>query len=148
MGTTTAERRSFLRAVVESAQITGDRTAPWRGIGGYAARFASEDEVIVELHAEWLRLLVARLHQGRVVPQRTPANVRDLYDQLSEEHPTLRGILDAHRANPVLWDPVAREHAMLAGVAGLVPDGTDEELAAAIGRSLVSQRIPVQRTSR
>jgi hypothetical protein len=148
MGNTALQRRSFLRAVLESSQTTGDRTAPWRGIGGYATRFDSEDELLVELHREWVRLLVSRLHQRRIVAQRTPADVRDLYDQLREEHPTLRGILDAHRANPALWEPTSGEHAMVARVAGLAPDGTAEELGAAIGRTLVTQRIPVQRSWR
>src|SRR3954462_7514277 len=96
-GTTTVQRRSFMRAVLESAQTTGDRAAPWRGIGGFTARFDSEEELLGELHGEWVRLLVARLHAGRVVAQRTPGNVRDLYDEIREANPTLWGILDTHR---------------------------------------------------
>jgi hypothetical protein len=146
-GGSALQRRSFLRAVLESAQTTGDRAAPWRGIGGFTARFDTEEELLVELHGEWVRLLVARLHAGMVVAQRTPGNVRDLYDEIRNAHPTLWEILDTHRANPALWEATAREHAMLARVAGLVPDGTAEELSAAIGRALVSQRIPAQRAS-
>jgi hypothetical protein len=147
MGTTTLQRRSFLRAVIESAQTTGDVVAPWRGIGGYATQFATESDLLVELHAEWVRLLVSRLHQGRIVAARTPANVRDLYDEVRGKHPTLGAILDTHRANPALWEPTCREHAMLAKVAGLVPEGTLPELAGAVGRALVSQRVPMQRAA-
>src|SRR3954451_3046059 len=125
-GSTTMKRRSFMRAVLESAQTTGDRAAPWRGIGGFSTRCDSEEELLVELHGEWVRLLVARLHAGRVVAERTPGNVRDLYDEIRNAHPTLWEILDTHRANPALWEATAREHAMLARVAGLVPDGTAE----------------------
>ena len=79
------------------------------------------------------------------VPQRTASNVRDLYDQICVDNQTLRGILDAHVANPALWEPTAREHAMLARIAGLVPEKADGEHAAVLGRALVSQRIPAQR---
>ena len=107
--------------------------------------FDDEDDLLVELHREWLRLLVGRLHRGEIVARRTATNVRDLYDEVCAEHPTLRRILDSHEANPALWEPASREHAMLARIAGLVQDGTSNEDAADLGRALVAQRIPVQR---
>jgi hypothetical protein len=144
MRSTTLRRRNFVRAVLASAQTTGDAVAPWHQVGDVDAEFDDEADLLVELHREWVRLLVARLHRGEVVAQRTPGNVRDLYDEISTSHPTLRGILDAHRANPALWDPTAREHAMLARVAGLASDDVAPEQASSLGRALVSQRIPVQ----
>jgi hypothetical protein len=135
-----------MRAVLRNAQDTGDTVAPWRAVGEVQEHFADDDDLLVELHAEWVRLLVARLHQGEIVPERTPTNVRDLYDEVSTRHTTLRRILDAHAANPALWEHTAREHAMLARIAGLAPEGTLGEVAAAAGRSLVTQRIPSQRS--
>ena len=148
MGTTTARRRNVIRAVIRSAQHTGDTIAPWQEVGEVQEHFEDSDDLLVELQAEWVRVLVARLHRGVVVAERTPANVRDLYDEVRGTHPTLRRILDAHAANPALWEHTAREHAMLARIAGLAPDGTHSEVAAAAGRSLVSQRIPTQRSAR
>ncbi|WP_148572449.1 hypothetical protein [Nocardioides caldifontis] len=147
MGTTTLHRRDVMRAVIESSRSTGDRVAPWAGLAGLAEHFDGEDDLLVEMHREWLRVLVGRLHRGEVVAQRTPANVRDLYDEMCAAHPTLRGILDAHELNPALWEPTEREHALLARIAGLAPEGTPAENAAALGRSLVKQRIPVQRST-
>ncbi|HET6562319.1 MAG TPA: hypothetical protein VFG72_10625 [Marmoricola sp.] len=136
-----------MRAVLRNAQHTGDVVAPWREIGEVDEHFEDPDDLLVELHREWLRLLVARLHRGEVVAERTPTNVRDLYDEVCGEHRTLRRILDAHTANPALRERTAREHAMLARIAGLAPEGTLGEVAAAAGRSLVSQRVPTQRSA-
>jgi hypothetical protein len=147
MSTTTARRRNVVHAVLRSAQHTGDAVAPWQEVGEVQEHFADSDDLLVELHLEWVRVLVARLHRGVVVAERTPGNVRDLYDEVCGKHRTLRRILDAHAANPALWEHTAREHAMLARIAGLAPDGTLGELAAAAGRSLVSQRIPTQRSA-
>jgi hypothetical protein len=147
MGITTVRRRDFMRAVLVQAQDRGDTVAPWRalGLGGVEQHFDDEADLLVELHREWLRVLVGRLHRGGIVAQRTVANVRDLYDEVCRDHPTLRRILDTHQANPALWEPTAREHAMLARIAGLVQEGTSTEDAADLGRAVVSQRIPVQR---
>ena len=149
MGITTLQRRDFMRAVIAHAQTKGDAVAPWRALGrhlgGVEQNFDDEGDLLVELHREWLRRLVGRLHRGEIVAFRTVANVRDLYDEVSRDHPTLRRILDNHSANPALWEPTVREHAMLARIAGLVEEGTSTEDAAALGRAMVSQRIPVQR---
>lgn len=145
MGTTNLRRRNVIRAVLVIAQRQGDAVAPWREMVDIEELFDDEADLLVELHREWVRLLLGRLHHGEIVPERTPGNVRDLYDEVAHENPTLRTILDTHRANPALWEPTAREHAMLARIAGLAPDGTSGEEAAAKGRALVMQRIPVQR---
>lgn len=145
MGSTTVRRRNYMRAVIEKAQHSGDSIAPWQRVGVVEEHFDDESDLLVELHREWVRVLVARLHRGRVVAQRTAANVRDLYDEVSRTHPTLRGILDAHLANPALWEPTSREHAMLARIAGLAAEETQGEHAAVLGRALVTQRLPMQR---
>ena len=147
MGITTLRRRDFMREVLVRARAHGDTTAPWRGLGpgGVEQHFDDEGDLLVELHREWLRVLVGRLHRGEIVAQRTVGDVRDLYDEVSRDHPTLRNILDTHQANPALWEPTSREHAMLARIAGLVAERMSTEDAADLGRALVSQRIPVQR---
>ena len=151
MGITTVRRRDFMRAVLAGAQDTDDVVAPWRRVGvgqvlgGVEQHFDDEGDLLVELHREWLRLLVGRLHRGEIVARRTVAHVRDLYDEVCRDHPTLRRILDTHQANPALWEPASREHAMLARIAGLVPEGMTTEDAADLGRAVVTQRIPVQR---
>ncbi len=147
MGITTLRRRDYMRAVLVNAKATGDTIAPWQSVGDVELHFDDEADLLVEMHREWLRVLVARLHRGEIVAQRTPANVRDLYDEVAEANPTLRRILDAHEANPALWEPTAREHGMLARIAGLAPDGTGAELASSTGRLLVTQRIPLQRAA-
>lgn len=136
-----------MRAVLVHAQAEGDVVAPWRtvGLGGIEQHFDDEGDLLVELHREWLRVLVGRLHRREIVARRTAANVRDLYDQVCRDHPTLRRILETHQANPALWEPTAREHAMLARIAGLVPDGKSTADAADLGRALLLERIPVQR---
>jgi hypothetical protein len=139
-----SSRRGYLRAVLESARVTDDVVAPWTRVPGLDAAFASEADLLVDLHQEWIRLLVGRIHRGGVVAQRTPANVRDLVDEVRAENPTLRRILDTHEADPALWSPTAKEHAMLARVAGLATDDASTERASALGRALVTQRIPVQ----
>jgi hypothetical protein len=138
-------RRDCIRQVLDRARASGDHVAPWRAVAEVADRFADEADLLVELHREWLRLLVGRLHRGGIVPRRTPANVRDLHDEVAAEHPTLRELLDAHAAHPALWEPTAAEHAMLAVLAGLATHETQRETAAATGRALLVQRIPVQR---
>jgi hypothetical protein len=145
MGISTLRRRDVMRTVLDISRANGDARAPWREIDDVDKHFDDEAEVLVELHREWVRVLLGRLHGGQIVAQRTPANVRDLYDDLCAEHPTLRGILDANDANPALWDPTVREHAMLARIAGLADDRNTAEDAASLGRALVHQRIPVQR---
>ena len=147
MGNTTVRRRDFMRAVLVRAQHNTEAVAPWRadGLGGIEQHFDDEGDLLVELHRESLRLLVGRLHRGEIVARRTVADVRDLYDEVCRDHPTLRRILDAHHAQPALWEPTAREHAMLARIAGLVPDGMTTQDAADLGRAVVTQRIPVQR---
>lgn len=136
-----------MRAVLAQARNGGDTSSPWRalGAGGIGRHFDDEADLLVELHREWLRLLVGRLHRGEIIAHRTPADVRDLYDEARRDHPTLRGILDTHQANPALWEPTVREHAMLARIAGLVPEGMSIHDAADLGRALLNQRIPVQR---
>ena len=141
----TLGRRSYMRAVLESARTSGNALAPWAAVDDLEQHFSGESDLLAELHREWLRLLVGRLHRGEVVGRRTPANVRDLYDEVVETHPTLRRILDTHHADPALWESTAGEHAMLARIAGLAPEGALQEEAAAAGRALVHQRIPVQR---
>ena len=149
MGITALRRRDYLRAVLAQAQHDGDVVAPWRSmtaeLGEVEQHFVDEGELLVELHQEWLRALVGRLHRGEIVAQRSIGNVRDLYDEVCADNPTLRGILDANRARPELWEPTDREHAMLARIAGLVPDDTSFVDAAVLGRALIMQRIPMQR---
>jgi hypothetical protein len=153
MGITTLQRRDFMRAVIARAQDDRDAVSPWRGLvaagaaGQLGQYFDDEADLLMELHREWLRLLVGRLHHGEIVARRTVAEVRDLYDAVCADQPTLRRILDNHRADPALWEPVAREHAMLARIAGLAPEGTPHAEAAELGRALVTQRIPVQRSA-
>ncbi len=147
MGAATRRRRSIVREVLEQARATGDMVAPWTRVPEVREHFADEGDLLVELHREWVRLLVGRLHSGEIVAQRTPANVRDVYDAVAAENPTLRRVLDVHVANPVLWESTALEHAMLARIAGLTPEGTEPEVAAATGRALVVQRIPAQRSA-
>lgn len=149
MGITTVRRRDYMRAVLAAARAQDDAVAPWRvleaTLGDVEQHFDDEDDLLVELHREWLRMLVARLHRGEIVAVRSVGNVRDLYDEVVAEHPTLRRILDTHRANPALWEPTAAEHAMLARIAGLVADDATPEEAASLGRAVVTQRIPLQR---
>jgi len=144
MAVTTLQRRDFMRAVVAQAHDDGSAVSPWRG-GSLYQYFDDEADLLVELHREWLRVLVGRLHHGEIVARRTVAEIRDLYDAACADHPTLRRLLDSHLANPALCEPVCREHAMLARIAGLAPEGTSTEDAAELGRVLVSLRIPVQR---
>jgi hypothetical protein len=134
-----------MRRVLAHALATDDPVAPWTGMSEVEEHFADVTDLLVELHREWLRLLVGRLHRGEIVAQRTPANVRDLYDEVADAHPMLRRILDAHALNPVLWEPTAREYAMLARIAGLADVEANDEPAAALGGALVTQRIPAQR---
>jgi hypothetical protein len=145
MPTVQLQRRTVMRDIVRNAQETGDTVAPWRHTEDVEGHFVDEADVLLEVHREWVRVLVARLHQREIVAERTPVRVRDLYDEVSSDHPTLRAILDANAAHPVLWEPTAQEHSLLARIAGLAPAGTHPELAATIGRTLVSQRIPAQR---
>jgi hypothetical protein len=145
MPTLSLQRRTVMRDIVRNAQETGDTRAPWRHMGDLDGHFADEADILLEVHREWVRVLVARLHQREIVAERTPVRVRDLYDEVSTDHPTLRAILDANAAHPELWEPTSQEHALLARIAGLAPAGTAPELAASIGRTLVSQRIPAQR---
>jgi hypothetical protein len=145
MGTTSVRRRGFVRRVLARAEATGDLVAPWRGLDGMDDTFADEADLLVELHREWVRHLVSRLHHGEVVAQRTPANVRDLYDEVGTAHAALHGILQAHATEPALEQPTAQEHALLARIAGLVDDDAEPARAAALGRALVTQRIPIQR---
>lgn len=154
VGVTTIQRRHALRTMLVRAEASrtageaGSPWSPWESVASVAStdeHFDGEDDVLAELHQEWVRLLSARLHRGQIVARRTPLNVRDLYDELCGEHATMRTILDAHHAHPALWEPTAREHGLLARIAGLVPDDAPWEQAASQGRALVMQRIPVQR---
>ncbi len=145
MATLSLQRRTVLRDIVRNAQETGDAVAPWRRVAESEGHFVDEADVLLEVHREWVRALVARLHHREIVAERTPVKVRDLYDEVSKDHPTLRAILDANAAHPALWEPTAQEHALLARIAGLAPAGTLPEQAATVGRTLVTQRIPTQR---
>jgi hypothetical protein len=137
--------RDYLRAVVVAAQRTGEVVAPWQHVDDTQLPADAERGVLAQLHGEWVRLLVSGLHPGQIVPRRTPAAVRELYAELCDDHPTLRRILDAHATDPELAGPTAREHAMLARVAGLAPDGASAEDAATAGRELIASRMPSQR---
>ncbi len=154
MSSTTLQRRDFMREVLSHARRDGAAVAPWRGPsaqGGAATldgNFDDEGDLLVELHREWLRLLVGRLHGGEIVARRTMGEVRALYAELCDDHPTLRRLLDAHCAEPALAAATLREHAMLARIAGLVPEGMSLEEAARLGRALVTPGIPVQRSAR
>jgi hypothetical protein len=145
METTAISRRDYVRAVVTAAQHSNEAVAPWRSLGDLERHFADEADLLVELHREWLRILVGRLHYGGLVSQRTPADVREVYERTCADHPTLRSILEAHAAEPALWEPTSREHAMVARVAGLVNAGGPVEEAAAVGRALVARPLPGQR---
>lgn len=147
-GVPSTTRRRLLRQVLDACRESGDAVSPWSQVEGMGDHFADEADVVAELHREWMRVLVGRLHRGEIVARRTPGEVRDLYDEAAADHPTLRALLDAHRSEPALWEPTDHEHAMLARIAGLVPDGTSLELAAASGQALVRQRVPAQRSTR
>lgn len=150
MGVTTIQRRYALRAMLEraaTAEAAGEALLPWDSLASVGEHFEDEEDALVELHHEWVRVLSARLHRGQIVARRTALNVRDLYDELREEHGVMRRILDAHHAHPALWEPTAREHALLARIAGLAGDDESWEHASALGRALVMQRIPVQRNA-
>lgn len=140
-----SSRREYLRSVVRTAQRTGGAT-PWQSLGGARAHFATDGELLAGLHHEWLRLLVGRLHRGRIVSQRTPAEVSELYAELCVDHPTLRAILDTHASDPALDELTRREHAMLARVAGMAGEDSAPAQAAAAGRGLVPQ--PLRSSSR
>ncbi|MDX6326382.1 MAG: hypothetical protein QOK15_2736 [Nocardioidaceae bacterium] len=145
METTAISRRDYVRAVVTAAQLSGEFVAPWRALGDVDRHFDDEADLLAELHREWVRILVGKLHYGGLVSQRTPAEVREVYHDTCRDHPTLRSILDAHAAEPALWEPTSREHAMVARVAGLVNAGGPVEEAAAVGRALVARSLPAQR---
>lgn len=147
METSAIQRRHVIRIVLQQARDTGDAVAPWRGVEGADVFFSGDADVLGALHREWLRALVARLHRGAVVADRSPLQVREVYDETCAENPTLRLILDTHQADPSLWDSTAAEHAMLARLAGLVEDRTPAEVAASAGRDLLLQRIPEQRAA-
>jgi hypothetical protein len=147
METTAIRRRDYVRAVVTAARHRGESVAPWRDLGDVEEHFSDEGELLCELHKEWVRLLVGHLHYGGMVSQRTPGQIREVYHQACRDHPTLRSILDAHAADPALWEPTAREHAMIARVAGLVNADVAVEEAAAVGRALVVRQLPVQRVA-
>jgi hypothetical protein len=142
METTAIQRRDYVRAVVSAAQHSASVT-PWRKLRDVEQHFADEADLLAELHREWVRILVGRLHYGGLVSQRTPADVREVYHGVCRDHPTLRRILEAHAAEPALWEPTSREHAMVARVAGLVNAGGPVEEAAAVGRALVAVEQPV-----
>ena len=139
-------RRDFMRAVLSSAQTTGDRIAPWQRVGDVDVHFDDEADLLVELHREWLRLLVGRLHRGEVVPaahrrERPGPLRRDLRRQPDPaRHPRRArrqpGPVGAHR-------PGAR-HAGAHRRPGA--DQADSEQAARCSAAtLVTQRIPLQR---
>jgi hypothetical protein len=130
-------------------QRAADRTddvTPWRADASVTDYFDGDEDVLVELHQEWVRLLSSRLHRGQIVASRPALEVRAIYDDLCEQHVTMRRILDAHGAHPALWEPTSREHGLLARIAGLADDEHGWEDASAQGRALVKQRIPAQRT--
>src|SRR3954471_5804526 len=79
MDTTAISRRDYVRAVVTAAQHTGESATPWSALGDLRDHFADEGDLLVELHREWLRILVGQLHHGGLVSQRTPIHVRDVY---------------------------------------------------------------------
>lgn len=145
MHTTANSRRDYVRAVLTAAQVGGDAVAPWRALGGLADHFADETELLVELHREWVRIVVGQLHHSGLVSQRTPIEVREVYQETCRNHPTLRTILDAHAAEPALCQATDLELAMVARVAGLVNEGGPVEVAAAVGRALVAVEVPPQR---
>ncbi len=145
MATLSLQRRTVMRNIVRNAQESGDTVAPWRQVDDVDGHFVDEADVLLEVHREWVRVLVARLHQREIVAERIPIRVREMYDEVSRDHPTLRAILDANAAHPVLWEPTSQEHALLARIANLAPAGTHPEMAATIGRTLVSQSVPAQR---
>jgi hypothetical protein len=91
MPTLSLQRRTVMRDIVRTAQETGDTVAPWRAMGDLDGRFVDETDVLLEVHREWVRVLVGRLHRREVVAERTPVRVRDLYDEVATDHPTLRG---------------------------------------------------------
>ena len=147
MDTVAISRRDYVRAVLTTAQVTGDPVAPWRALGGLADHFADEAALLAELHREWVRILVGQLHHSGLVSQRTPIEVRGVYQQTCSDNPTLRSILEAHVADPALWESTTHELAMVARVAGLVNDGGPVEVAAAVGRALVASPVPTQRVT-
>jgi hypothetical protein len=145
VGVTTVQRRHALRIMLQRAADRTDDVTPWRADTSVTDHFDDDEDLLVELHQEWVRLLSSQLHRGQIVASRTAVEVRSIYDDLCRLHSTMRRILDAHGAHPALWEPTAREHGLLARIAGLVDDDHGWETAAAQGRALVTQRIPAQR---
>lgn len=148
MDTTTIDRRQAIRAVLDRARTTTDEREPWRAVPEAILHFSDDADVLDALHREWLRALVSRLHGGEIVAERSPEAVRDLYEEIRADHPTMRRILEQHKSEPTLVEAVEREHAMLARLAGLVSDDTPQPLAAAVGRWLVEAPFPAQRANR
>lgn len=109
--------------------------------------FVDDDTRLLQLHHAWVRKLVARLHSRAIVPERPAADVRDIYRSAAAEMPELRDELDFAEDRPALAEPLRNEYSMLARIAGLAPEGTDSDLAAALGRALVLEFLPAQRTA-
>jgi hypothetical protein len=135
-------RRSFIRMVAASPSASQDPLADWADHASLWEVFEDKADLLEALQRHWVDLL------GHVVyaEPRYPLGeerVRQVYADLSEEHPVLRALLNEHQDDREIFDSIEEERILMARAAGHLHRASAATLSWR-GRDLL-ETVPAQR---
>jgi hypothetical protein len=111
------KRQEMVRAVLETADRTGDFTRPWDRTPGVWTYYASETEILGDLNQEWHEALAGAIYGAM---KNGDGDVRDdialAYEQVTSRHLRLRLLLDGHSDHPAIAATLRKERAVLESV--------------------------------
>ena len=135
-------RRAFIRMVAASPYASGDPLADWADHESLWEVFDDLADLLDALQRHWIDLLGHVVYAEPHYPL-GEERVREIYAQLTEEHPVLREILSAHQDDREIFDSVEEERILLARAAGHLHRASATTLSWR-GRDLL-ETVPAQR---
>jgi hypothetical protein len=128
-GATRRRQQIAVSQMVDSAQRSGDYTAPWRSHPAVWEFFSDESDLLRHLQQTWRNALAGAVYVAiEAGDGDLQADVTKAYARVTRRHAALRRVLEAHADHPSIATAMRKEQSLLTSVAqGL---GADLGLAA------------------
>ena len=130
-------RSDVLRAVIDEADMRQDGLVPMH-IDGVTETFRDEADLVATLHLRWHTRLVGTIERALAdQPMDLTAAVATAWADTAHQMPGILAILDRAPDTAAMQTARAKEHAMLAVMAGLASQsGEADEQTLAVGRDI------------
>ena len=128
-GVTRRRQQTAVSQMIDSAQRSGDHTAPWRSTPAVWEFFADESDLLRHLQQTWRNALAGAVYVAiEAGDGDLGADVSKAYATVSRRHAGLRQILEANTDHPAIASAMRKEQSLLASFAMLT--GTHQDVAA------------------